>query len=82
MICVRCKKRPAIVFVQRMEAGQNKQEGYCLTCEKSFYTKFITSSYFRDTVEFPGDVCSATHPPKRSNVCNLHFVPVAIKTWP
>ena len=39
MICVRCKKRPAIVFVQRMEAGQTKQEGYCLTCAKELGIK-------------------------------------------
>ena len=29
MICVRCKKRPAIVFVQKLEAGEAKSEGYC-----------------------------------------------------
>ena len=32
MICVRCKKRPAIVFVQKYEAGETKSEGYCLSC--------------------------------------------------
>ena len=32
MVCVRCKKRPAIVFVQKMEAGETKSEGYCLSC--------------------------------------------------
>ena len=39
MLCVRCKKRTAIVFVQRMEAGQPKQEGYCLTCAKELGIK-------------------------------------------
>ena len=39
MICVRCKKRPAIVFVQRLEGGQTKQEGYCLTCAKELGIK-------------------------------------------
>ncbi len=39
MLCVRCKKRTAIVFVQRMEAGQTKQEGYCLTCAKELGIK-------------------------------------------
>lgn len=32
MLCVKCKKRTAVVFIQRMENGQPKQEGYCLTC--------------------------------------------------
>ena len=31
MLCVRCKKRPAIVFVQKLEAGEAKSEGYCLS---------------------------------------------------
>ena len=39
MLCVRCKKRTAIVFVQRMEAGQSKQEGYCLTCARELGIK-------------------------------------------
>ena len=39
MICVRCKKRPAIVFVQRMEGGQTKQEGYCLSCARELGIK-------------------------------------------
>lgn len=39
MLCVRCKKRTAIVFVQRIEAGQPKQEGYCLTCAKELGVK-------------------------------------------
>ena len=32
--CVRCKKRPAVVFVTRMEAGKSTNEGYCLSCAK------------------------------------------------
>ncbi len=31
-LCCRCKKRPAVVFVQRMENGEARQEGYCLSC--------------------------------------------------
>ena len=27
MLCVRCKKRPAIVFVQKLEAGVGKKRG-------------------------------------------------------
>lgn len=32
MICVKCKKRPAIVFVQRLDGESNSSDGYCLTC--------------------------------------------------
>ena len=39
MTCVRCKKRPAIIFVQRMENGQMKQEGYCLRCAREMHIK-------------------------------------------
>ncbi|MFV0414338.1 MAG: ATP-dependent Clp protease ATP-binding subunit, partial [Oscillospiraceae bacterium] len=31
-LCAKCKKRPAIVFVQRMEGGETKNEGYCISC--------------------------------------------------
>jgi ATP-dependent Clp protease ATP-binding subunit ClpA len=39
MLCVRCNKRPAIVFVQRMENGQMKQEGFCLHCAREMHIK-------------------------------------------
>ena len=39
MLCVRCKKRPAVVFVQRMEGGEAKSEGYCMTCAKDLGIK-------------------------------------------
>ena len=37
MLCVKCKKRPAVVFVQRMQDGKPTQEGYCLTCAKEMH---------------------------------------------
>ena len=37
MLCVRCKKRTAVVFVQRMEGGKPIQEGYCLTCAREMH---------------------------------------------
>ena len=37
MLCVRCKKRTAVVFIQRMEGGKPIQEGYCLTCAKELH---------------------------------------------
>lgn len=39
MLCVRCKKRTAIVFVQRMDGTEAKQEGYCLTCAREMGLK-------------------------------------------
>ncbi len=36
MLCIRCKKNPAVLFVNRMDPATNKQtnEGYCLSCAK------------------------------------------------
>ena len=39
MLCVSCKKRPAIVFVQKLEAGEAKSEGYCLSCARELGIK-------------------------------------------
>ena len=39
MLCNKCKKRPAIVFVQRMENGEMKNEGYCLSCARELGIK-------------------------------------------
>ena len=32
MLCSRCKKNPAVVFVQKMENNKPVQEGLCLKC--------------------------------------------------
>ena len=34
MICKRCQKRPAVVFVSRMEGDKTVNDGYCLVCAK------------------------------------------------
>ena len=39
MLCIRCQKRPAIIFIQRMDGGQMKQEGYCLHCARELHIK-------------------------------------------
>ena len=39
MLCVRCKKRTAVVFIQRIEDGKPIQEGYCLSCAKAMHIK-------------------------------------------
>ena len=32
--CNRCKKRPAVVFITRVDNGETVNEGYCLSCAK------------------------------------------------
>ena len=39
MICTKCKKRPAIVFIQRMDGDGTHSDGYCLTCARSLGVK-------------------------------------------
>ncbi|MDY4192341.1 MAG: ATP-dependent Clp protease ATP-binding subunit [Oscillospiraceae bacterium] len=39
MICSRCKKRPAMVFMTRMENGQTINEGLCLKCARELGIK-------------------------------------------
>lgn len=34
MMCSRCGKRPAVIFISKPENGNNKPEGLCLTCAK------------------------------------------------
>ncbi len=34
VICSRCKKRIAVVFVSHLESGKQKQEGLCIQCAK------------------------------------------------
>ncbi|MBQ7034410.1 MAG: ATP-dependent Clp protease ATP-binding subunit [Clostridia bacterium] len=34
MLCVKCKKRTAVVFVTRMDGNNSVNEGYCLKCAK------------------------------------------------
>ena len=33
-LCVRCKKRPAVVFIQKMVGDEVTPEGYCINCAK------------------------------------------------
>ena len=34
MLCSKCKKRPAVVFLSHMEGDQTVNEGLCLQCAK------------------------------------------------
>ena len=39
--CARCQKRPAVVFITRLEAGKTINEGLCLLCAKELGIKPI-----------------------------------------
>ena len=39
MVCSRCKKRPAVVFITRMEGDKSINEGLCLVCAKELGIK-------------------------------------------
>ena len=39
MVCSRCQKRPAVVFITRMEGNESVNEGLCLTCAKELGIK-------------------------------------------
>ena len=39
MLCERCKKRPAMIYMQVSENGETKSKGYCLTCAKEMGIK-------------------------------------------
>lgn len=39
MICSRCKQRPAVVFITKMEGEKATNEGLCLTCAKELGIK-------------------------------------------
>ena len=39
MICSRCKKRPAVVFITRMEDNKTVNDGLCLVCAKELGIK-------------------------------------------
>ena len=34
MMCSRCKKRPAVVFISSMQGTERRNEGLCLRCAK------------------------------------------------
>ncbi|HHV50902.1 MAG TPA: ATP-dependent Clp protease ATP-binding subunit [Clostridiales bacterium] len=39
MICTRCKKRPAVVFITRMDGDKSVNDGLCLVCAKELGIK-------------------------------------------
>ncbi|MBQ4464797.1 MAG: ATP-dependent Clp protease ATP-binding subunit [Oscillospiraceae bacterium] len=47
LLCSKCKKRPAIIFVSGMQGGEKRNEGYCLVCAKELNIPQI-SDYLRN----------------------------------
>ena len=41
MMCARCHKRVAVIFLTKMENGESKQEGLCIKCAKELGIKPI-----------------------------------------
>ena len=39
--CAKCKKRPAVVFITRLEGNKSVNEGLCLVCAKQLGIKPI-----------------------------------------
>jgi len=39
ILCAKCKKRPAVVFVTRMDGNESHNEGFCLSCAKELGIK-------------------------------------------
>ena len=42
ILCAKCGKRPAVVFVTRVEGEKTINEGYCLSCAKELNIKPVT----------------------------------------
>ena len=40
-LCARCKKRPATVYIMKLENNEQKQEGLCLVCAKELGIKQV-----------------------------------------
>ena len=41
MLCSRCKKRPAVVFITAMQGEKKKNDGLCLVCAKELHVPQI-----------------------------------------
>ncbi len=44
-MCSRCKVRPAVVFITKIEGGEQRQEGLCLKCAKELNIKPVTDVF-------------------------------------
>ena len=39
LLCSRCGKSPAVVFITKLEGSETKNEGYCLKCARQLHIK-------------------------------------------
>ena len=64
VICARCKKNVAVIFITKIEAGQTKNEGLCLKCARELHIKPVDDIISRmglsdeDLESLQGDVSS------------------------
>ena len=88
MICSRCKKRPAVVFITKMEGEKAENEGLCLTCARELGIKPVedlmnkmglsdedveqVQEQFSELMEAGGDVADE----------NENFMPGGAATFP
>ena len=42
ILCDQCKKRPAVVFITKIEGGQKKNKGLCLVCAKQMNIREVS----------------------------------------
>jgi len=42
ILCSKCKKRPAVVFITSMQGSQRKNEGLCMVCAKQMNIPQVT----------------------------------------
>ena len=50
LLCSKCKKRPAIIFVSGMQGGEKRNEGYCLVCAKALNIPQISEYLQRNNI--------------------------------
>ncbi|MBR3631055.1 MAG: ATP-dependent Clp protease ATP-binding subunit, partial [Oscillospiraceae bacterium] len=50
ILCSKCKKRPAVVFISGMQSGEEKNEGLCLVCAKDRHIPEISDYLKRNHI--------------------------------
>lgn len=50
LLCSKCKKRPAIIFVSGIQGGEKRNEGYCLVCAKELNIPQISDYLKRNNI--------------------------------
>ena len=70
MLCSRCKKRPAVVFITRMEGDKTVNEGLCLKCAKELGIKPMAKMI---------NMCSAGVEPKYMGIGPAYAIPKCLK---